>query len=66
MGLIPKRHRKVDARGHSRASHRRVYLTGDMHLAGYHRHMPLIGVSLRGVHLTDVYLIGISNRACIS
>ena len=41
-----------------------MHLTGvcshrGMHLKGYHRRMPLIGVSLRGVHLTDVHLIGI-------
>jgi len=38
----------------ARVSHR------GMHLTSYHRRMPLIGVSLRGVHLTNVYLIGIS------
>jgi hypothetical protein len=31
-----------------------------MHLAGYYRRMPLIDVSLRGVYLTGVHLIGVS------
>jgi hypothetical protein len=34
-------------------SHRGMYLTG------YHRRMPLIGMSLRDVHLIDVYLTGV-------
>ena len=48
----------------ARVSHRDIHFTGVPILwaHGYHRRMPLTGVSLRGAHLTGVHLIG----ACIS
>jgi hypothetical protein len=70
VGTYRKRHEVLPVEGieacisQARASHRGTCLTGVPILwaRGYHRHTPLMGVSLRGVHLmgvhfTDVHLI---------